>query len=228
MSVCVTYRRTLMTYRHGKNKMDHSNNIFSHISQVTLKERETLLGQQPKTFWFTGLSASGKSTLAYAMERKLIDNGHACYVLDGDNVRQGLNNNLGFSVADRSENIRRIAEVAKLMNEAGLIVLSAFISPLRADRAMAAKIIGPQNFLEIYVSTPLDVCETRDPKGLYAKARSGLIKDFTGISAEYEAPIDGEFVIDTSVSALDKNIERIFSAMKIGNAQGKWFSDESM
>jgi adenylyl-sulfate kinase len=195
--------------------MDHSssNNILPHKSQVTLKERESLLGQRPKTFWFTGLSASGKSTLAYAVERKLIDTGHACYVLDGDNVRHGLNSNLGFSIADRSENIRRIAEVAKLMNEAGLIVLSAFISPFRADRAMAARIIGPQNFVEIYVSTPLDVCETRDPKGLYVKARSGLIKDFTGISAEYEPPIDGDFVIDTSVSALDKNIARILSSM---------------
>lgn len=188
-----------------------SSNIVWQKSQVSTQDREDLLGQQPKTLWFTGLSASGKSTLAYAMERALIDEGRACYVLDGDNVRHGLNKNLGFSIADRAENIRRIAEVAKLMNDAGLIVLSAFISPFRVDREMAREIIGPDNFVEIYVSTPLDICETRDPKGLYAKARSGLIKDFTGISADYEAPFKADLNIDTSASSVEKNIQNILS-----------------
>lgn len=188
-----------------------ASNIVWHKSQVTACDREDLLGQQPKTLWFTGLSASGKSTLAYAVERALIDEGRACYVLDGDNVRHGLNKNLGFSIADRAENIRRIAEVAKLMNDAGLIVLSAFISPFRADREMAREIIGAQNFVEIYVSTPLNVCETRDPKGLYAKARAGLVKDFTGISADYEAPIKANLDIDTSTSSLEINVQEILS-----------------
>lgn len=188
-----------------------SSNVVWHQSQVTVQNREDLLGQQSRTLWFTGLSASGKSTLAYAMERALIDQGRACYVLDGDNVRHGLNKNLGFSIADRTENIRRIAEVAKLMNDAGLIVLSAFISPFRVDREMAKEIIGAQNFVEIYVSTPLDVCETRDPKGLYAKARSGLIDNFTGISADYEAPIKADLNIDTSASSLGTNIQNILA-----------------
>lgn len=192
-----------------------SGNVVWHKSQVTADEREKLLGQRARTLWFTGLSASGKSTLAYAVERALIAEGRACYVLDGDNVRHGLNKNLGFSAADRSENIRRIAEVAKLMNEAGLIVLSAFISPFRVDRAIAADIIGIPNFVEIYVSTPLDVCETRDPKGLYAKARSGLIKDFTGVSAEYEAPIAAHLTIDTSASSIDINIETVLSYARL-------------
>ena len=197
-----------------------NSNIVWHTSQVATQDREDLLGQQPKTLWFTGLSASGKSTLAYAVERALIDEGRACYVLDGDNVRHGLNKNLGFSVTDRAENIRRIAEVAKLMNDAGLIVLSAFISPFRADREMAKEIIGTQNFVEIYVSTPLDVCETRDPKGLYAKARSGLIKDFTGISADYEVPIKADLNIDTSASSIERNILNIlsYSCLKNGTA----------
>jgi len=192
------------------NELSNSNIVW-HTSQVTTQDREDLLGQRPKTLWFTGLSASGKSTLAYAVERALINEGRACYVLDGDNVRHGLNKNLGFSVTDRAENIRRIAEVAKLMNDAGLIVLSAFISPFRADREMAKEIVGMQNFVEIYVSTPLDVCETRDPKGLYAKARSGLIKDFTGISANYEVPTKADLNIDTSASSIERSIHNILS-----------------
>ncbi len=194
-----------------------SSNIVWHKSRVSTRDREDLLGQLPKTLWFTGLSASGKSTLAYAVERTLIDDGRACYVLDGDNVRHALNKDLGFSIADRSENIRRIAEVAKLMNDAGLIVLSAFISPFRMDREMAREIIGTQNFVEIYVSTPLNVCEMRDPKGLYSKARSGLIKDFTGISADYEAPINADLNIDTSASSIEANIQKILSFTRLAN-----------
>ena len=163
-------------------------NIVWHGGQVTFAERTKLLNQQPLTLWLTGLSASGKSTLAFALERALIDAGRACYVLDGDNVRHGLNRNLGFSVEDRSENIRRIAEVAKLMNDAGLIVITAFISPMIADRNMARAIIGADNFKEVYVSTSLAVCEARDPKGLYAQARAAKLTEFTGVSASYQAP----------------------------------------
>lgn len=184
-------------------------NIVWHGSHVELSERVRLLGQRPLTIWLTGLSASGKSTLAYALERALIDAGRACYVLDGDNVRHGLNRNLGFSVEDRSENIRRIAEVAKLMNDAGLIVIAAFISPTIADRAMANVIIGTDNFKEVYVSTSLAVCEARDPKGLYAKARAAKLTEFTGISASYEVPPQPALTIDTANTALEENIRKL-------------------
>lgn len=186
-----------------------SNNIVWHGGQVTLVERATLLGQAPITLWLTGLSASGKSTLAFALERTLIDAGRACYVLDGDNVRHGLNRNLGFSVEDRAENIRRIAEVAKLMNEAGLIVITAFISPMISDRSIAREIIGTQCFREIYVSTPLATCEARDPKGLYAKARNGQIAEFTGVSSPYEAPLHPSLIIDTSTESVDAALVRL-------------------
>ena len=159
--------------------------------------------------WLTGLSASGKSTLAFALERTLIDAGKACYVLDGDNVRHGLNRNLGFSVEDRTENIRRIAEVAKLMNDAGLIVITAFISPLIANRNIAREIIGPNQFKEIYVSTPLAACEARDPKGLYAKARAGELAEFTGISADYEPPMAPDLTIDTSSGSIEDYLKKL-------------------
>ncbi len=192
------------------NQSNQSNqNIVKHASNVSTNERTALLGQQPLTLWLTGLSAAGKSTLAYALERALIDAGRACYVLDGDNVRHGLNCNLGFSEADRSENIRRIAEVAKLMNEAGLIVITAFISPTIADRSMAKEIIGAHQFREVYVSTPLMACEARDPKGLYAKARSGELANFTGISALYEPPTQADLTLDTSSAALQDNVQRL-------------------
>jgi len=184
-------------------------NIVKHDSHVAPNERATLLGQQPLTLWLTGLSAAGKSTLAYALERALIDAGRACYVLDGDNVRHGLNSNLGFSEADRTENIRRIAEVAKLMNEAGLIVIAAFISPTIADRSMAKAIIGANQFSEVYVSTPLLACEARDPKGLYAKARSGELANFTGISALYEPPTAADLTLDTLSTSLQDNVQRL-------------------
>ena len=184
-------------------------NVVWHGGQVSQAERSALHGQHPLTIWLTGLSASGKSTLAYALERALIDAGNACYVLDGDNVRQGLNRNLGFSAEHRTENIRRIAEVAKLMNDAGLIVITAFISPTIADRGMAREIIGPSQFKEIYVSTPLDTCEARDPKGLYAKARAGTLAEFTGISAEYEPPTLPDLIIDTSSGVLADNLNKL-------------------
>jgi len=184
-------------------------NIVWHGSQVLPNERTSLLGQEPLTLWLTGLSTSGKSTLAYALERALIDSGRACYVLDGDNVRHGLNRNLGFSSEDRSENIRRIAEMAKLMNDAGLIVITAFISPMIADRAIAQDIIGTSQFKEVYVNTPLAICEQRDPKGLYAKARSDELAQFTGVSAPYEAPLQPDLTIDTSLQTLAESLKAL-------------------
>jgi adenylylsulfate kinase len=189
---------------------DHLNkDVVWHGGYVAVDERTKLLGQQPLTLWLTGLSASGKSTLAFALERALIDAGRACYVLDGDNVRHGLNRNLGFSTKDRSENIRRIAEVAKLMNDAGLIVITAFISPMIADRHMAKEIVGADQFKEIYISTPLATCEARDPKGLYAKARTGELAEFTGISAAYEPPKEPDLMIDTSIDSLEDNLNKL-------------------
>jgi adenylyl-sulfate kinase len=170
-------------------------NIVWQSGHVLPAERQRLLNQRPLTIWLTGLSAAGKSTLAFGLERMLIEAGHPCYVLDGDNVRHGLNSDLGFNAVDRSENIRRIAEVAKLMNDAGLIVITAFISPFRADRDKARAIIGEGIFQEVFVDAGLEACEARDPKGLYKKAREGGIHDFTGISSPYEPPMNPELVI---------------------------------
>lgn len=183
--------------------------VVWHGSQVSQAERHNLLNQQPVTIWLTGLSAAGKSTLAFALERELINLNHACYVLDGDNVRHGLNQNLGFSHEDRTENIRRIAEVARLMNDAGLIVITAFISPYRADREAAHVIIGSNSFLEVFVSTSLSVCESRDPKGLYIKARKGQVAEFTGISSPYEEPELPDLVIDTAQLTLDQAVKSL-------------------
>lgn len=185
--------------------------VVWHGGQVSQAERCKLLNQQPVTIWLTGLSAAGKSTLAFALERALIDQGHACYVLDGDNVRHGLNRNLGFSHEDRTENIRRIAEVAKLINDAGLIVIAAFISPYRADRELARAIIGGDCFREVYVSTSLSVCESRDPKGLYIKAREGKVAEFTGISSPYEEPELPDMVIDTAQLSLEQAVKQLIS-----------------
>jgi adenylyl-sulfate kinase len=175
---------------------ENPSNVVWHGGHVSGKDREILLGQKALTIWLTGLSAAGKSTLAFSLERALVAEGCACYVLDGDNVRHGLNKNLGFSPEDRSENIRRIAEVARLMNDAGLIVITAFISPFVVDREMARQIIGADSFREVFVSTTLEVCESRDPKGLYGKARSGRIPEFTGISSPYEVPSNPDLEID--------------------------------
>lgn len=185
--------------------------IVYHGGQVSKAERCKLLNQQPITIWLTGLSAAGKSTLAFALERALIDLNHACYVLDGDNVRHGLNRNLRFSHEDRTENIRRIAEVAKLMNDAGLIVIAAFISPYRADRNLAQEIIGIDCFSEVYVSTSLSVCESRDPKGLYIKARQGNVSEFTGISSPYEEPESPDLLIDTAQTSLEIAVSQLIS-----------------
>lgn len=184
-------------------------NIVWQEGHTARHERQKLLGQLPLTIWLTGLSAAGKSTLGFLLERELIDAGHPCYVLDGDNVRHGLSRDLGFSDDDRTENIRRIAEVARLMNDAGLIVITAFISPLRSDREMARAIIGDEQYREVYVSTSIEVCESRDPKGLYKKARAGLVKDFTGISAPYETPLSPTLNLDTGVMTQEACLERL-------------------
>lgn len=184
-------------------------NIHWHDHTVSREAKEKLFKQQGKVLWFTGLSGSGKSTIANATEHKLHELGYKTMVLDGDNIRMGLCKDLGFSPQDRSENIRRISEVAKLFAESGTIVLTAFISPYREDREMARSIIGP-DFIEIFVDTPLDVCEARDPKGLYKKARAGEIKGFTGIDSPYEAPLRPDMIIDTTL--VDINTIALFTS----------------
>lgn len=170
-------------------------NVYHQALGITREHRERLNGHKGTVVWFTGLSGSGKSTLANALEEALHAQGKRTYILDGDNIRQGLNKDLGFSDADRVENIRRAAEVAKLMMDAGIIVMTAFISPFRADREMARELIGQDHFIEVFVDTPLEVCEQRDPKGLYKKARSGLIPNMTGIDSPYETPLRPEYVV---------------------------------
>lgn len=173
------------------------------------KDKEDLLKQRSVMIWFTGLSGSGKSTIAIALERELHKRGLLCRILDGDNIRSGINNNLGFTEADRVENIRRIAEVSKLFLDTGIITIAAFISPNNDIREMAADIIGQDDFLEVYVSTPLEECERRDVKGLYAKARKGEIKNFTGISAPFEKPVHPALTLDTSVLSLGESVNRL-------------------
>lgn len=199
----------------NKNDVNVGKNIYPIFDKMqTRKEKEALLGQRGVMVWFTGLSGSGKSTLAIALEYELHRRGLLCRILDGDNIRTGINNNLGFSEEDRVENIRRIAEVAKLFVDTGIITIAAFISPNNEIRKMAANIIGPEDFLEVYVSTPIEECERRDVKGLYAKARRGEIKDFTGISAPFEAPVAPDLTLDASVlsvkEATDKLLELVF------------------
>jgi adenylyl-sulfate kinase len=182
-------------------------------ARVPLPRRPATLRHQPVTVWLTGLSGSGKSTLASALEKALVEAGRACCVLDGDNVRLGLNRDLGFGRDDRRENIRRIAEVARLMNDAGLVVITAFISPYHADRTMARDIIGRERFLEIHVDAPLEVCERRDPKGLYRMARRGEIRDFTGISAPYEMPEAPAATVDTASRSAEQCAAALFETV---------------
>ena len=174
-----------------------STNLTWHESIVSKAERAERKQQKPCVIWFTGLSGSGKSTLANALERALFERGHHCYLLDGDNVRQGLNSDLGFSDEARVENIRRIGETAKLFVDAGLIVMTAFISPFRTERELARNLVEDDEFIEVHVSASLDVCEERDPKGLYKKARAGEIPNFTGIGSAYEAPENPDLLVDT-------------------------------
>jgi bifunctional enzyme CysN/CysC len=193
--------------------MHPEHNLTWQNTDITRAVRESQLEQKACTIWFTGLSGSGKSELANALEKQLVHKGHHTMLLDGDNVRMGLNNNLGFSEEDRIENIRRIAEVCRLMNDAGLIVLAAFISPFARDRRHAREIIG-DSFVEVYVSTPLEECVRRDVKGLYAKAQAGEIPDFTGISSPYEIPEFPEATIDTTTRSIDENASLLLKKLK--------------
>jgi adenylylsulfate kinase len=186
-----------------------STNITWHETQTTRQDREKLLGQRGATVWLTGLSGSGKSTIAVAAERALVERGHLAYVLDGDNVRHGLNSNLGFSPEDRTENIRRIGEVSKLFTDSGVIVFTSFISPYRADRDAARALMEKGDFIEVHVDASLETCEGRDVKGLYAKARAGEIPEFTGISAPYEAPEKAELVVDTNGRTVEESVAEI-------------------
>ncbi len=190
-------------------------NIIPHQFSISQKERRQLKGHNSFLLWFTGLSGSGKSTIANAVEKAMVSEGIHTYTLDGDNVRKGLNNNLGFSPEDRTENIRRIAEVANLMVDAGLVVLAAFVSPYQADRDNIRDILGAKNFVEIYVNTPLSECERRDVKGLYAKARAGEITNFTGIDAPYEAPQHPDVEIDTTELSVEGAVSEIMKQIKI-------------
>lgn len=176
---------------------------------LTRADKERLLGQHGLMIWFTGLSGSGKSTIAIALERELHERGILCRILDGDNVRSGINNNLGFSEEDRVENIRRIAEVSKLFVDTGIVTIAAFISPSNTLRQMAASIIGETDFIEVYVDTPLSVCEQRDVKGLYKRARNGEVKNFTGISAPFEAPEHPALRLDTSRLTIGKSVDKL-------------------
>ena len=182
-----------------------TDNLHFHEHRVPRELKEKRNNHKSKVLWFTGLSGSGKSTLANASEKILHDMGLQTYILDGDNVRMGLNKDLGFSAEDRTENIRRITEVAKLFADAGIIVLTAFISPYREDRDKAREIIGGDDFVEVFVKADLSICESRDPKGLYKKARSGEIKGFTGIDAPYESPLNAELIVETDNHSIEES-----------------------
>lgn len=184
-------------------------NITWHEGNINRQDRERLLQQKGVVLWFTGLSGSGKSTLALAIEEKLFERGHLCFVLDGDNIRHGLNKNLGFSPEDREENIRRIGEVGKLFADSGVIAMTAFISPYRRDRDKARGLLEDGKFIEIFVEVPLEIAEQRDPKGLYKKARAGEIKEFTGISAPYEEPLNPEIVVNTGELDLEQSVDKV-------------------
>lgn len=194
--------------------MSTSTNITWHDSKVTKQERQQRNAHKSAVLWFTGLSGSGKSTISVALEKALYETHVQTYRLDGDNVRQGLNNNLGFSPEDRTENIRRIGEVGKLMVDAGLITLTAFISPYKEDRDHARDMVGPDEFIEIYTKCSLERCEIRDPKGLYKKVRQGEIKEFTGINAPYESPVDPEIVVDTEKQTVEESVNVILDYLK--------------
>lgn len=193
-------------------------NVVWHQHQVVKSERGQQKNQQPCLLWFTGLSGSGKSTVAGALEAALVEQGHHTYLLDGDNVRHGLCGDLGFSDEDRVENIRRVGEVAKLMVDAGLIVLSAFISPFQSERQIVRELLDSGEFIEVYIATSLATCESRDPKGLYQKARAGEIKNFTGISSEYQAPVNPEIVINTDSQSIEQSVNQLIDYL---TQQGK-------
>lgn len=185
-------------------------NVIWQNTKINKENREKIINQKGVVIWFTGLSGAGKSTIASCLEERLNNLGKLTYMLDGDNLRHGLNKDLNFTIEDRKENIRRVSEVAKLFLDSGIITLASFISPLRDDRSFARKIIG-NNFIEVYVKCPINLCKERDPKGLYKKAEKGLIKNFTGIDSVYEEPINEEILIDTSNKTLDEEIDMIIN-----------------
>lgn len=191
-----------------------STNITWHKGQVTKEDRRALKGHKSAILWFTGLSGAGKSTLSVAVEKELYTRGINTYILDGDNVRHGLNRNLGFSPEDRSENIRRIGEVSKLFVDASIVVLTAFISPYQEDRDMVRNLVDDDEFIEVYVKCSLEECEHRDPKGLYQKARAGEIKGFTGIDAPYEAPDTPEIVVETDKQPLEASVDQVIQYLE--------------
>lgn len=197
----------------------NQNNIFPQPLSLSRLDREILKGHSGKVIWFTGLSGSGKSTLANALEQALHNAGLHTYVLDGDNIRHGLNKDLGFDDQGRVENIRRIAEVAKLMMDAGLIVITAFISPFRQERKMARELIGTDNFVEVYVNTPLDICEQRDLKGLYKQARAGNIPNMTGINSPYEPPESPQHIAECSKNSIDVEISKLVNLLLHGTIE---------
>ena len=192
-----------------------SSNVIYHHASVTRQRRNKLNEHRSVVLWFTGLSGSGKSTLAHALEEKLYQKGCRTFVLDGDNVRHGLNSNLDFSEPGRTENIRRISEVSKLMLESGLIVMTAFISPFNKDRNEARKLISSDDFIEVYCKASLEICETRDVKGLYKRARAGEIKNYTGIDSPYETPENPELIIDTDNQGLEDSVSTILSFLEL-------------
>lgn len=194
--------------------MSESSNITWHDSEVTKKERQNRNGHKSAVIWFTGLSGSGKSTVSVALEKALFNEGKQTYRLDGDNVRHGLNKNLGFSPEDRTENIRRIGEVAKLMVDAGSITVTAFISPYKEDRDNVRAILDDDEFIEVYTQCSVEECEKRDPKGLYKKARAGEIPEFTGISAPYEAPNHPEIILDTENESIEESVQHVIDYLK--------------
>lgn len=189
--------------------MDIQKNIIPHKHAITKTGRVNRNGFSPKVIWFSGLSGSGKSTLASALESYFFEKNIQTYILDGDNIRKGLNSDLSFSDEDRTENIRRISEVANLFTDAGVVVLTAFISPFESDRDLARRVIGADDFIEVYVKCPLEVCESRDVKGLYKKARAGVIKDFTGINSPFEEPNNPELVVDTANNSLQDCLQKL-------------------
>lgn len=189
-------------------------NIKWHHGKITKEDRLKLMGQKGGAIWLTGLSGSGKSTIAVELEHALVENKQLAYILDGDNIRHGLNKNLGFSPEDRSENIRRVGEVAKLLTDANIITITAFISPYREDRDNVRALLKEGEFVEVYVKCALDVCEQRDTKGLYKKAREGEVKDFTGISSPYEEPSNAELTIDTSELSIEESTRTILSYLE--------------
>ena len=194
--------------------MTKSQNITWHDSEVTKTERQAQNGHKNVVLWFTGLSGSGKSTISVALEKALFERRIHAYRLDGDNIRHGLNNNLGFSPEDRKENIRRIGEVSKLLADAGLITLTAFISPYREDRDRVREILEDGEFIEVYAKASVETCEQRDPKQLYKKARAGEIKNFTGIDAPYEAPEHAEIVVDTETTSVEEAVQQILNYLE--------------